>query len=30
MVNQTRCLPSFNDVVNTVDKTNDKYELELR
>jgi hypothetical protein len=30
MVNQTTSLPSFNDVVNTVDKTNDKYELKLR
>jgi hypothetical protein len=30
MVNQTKFLPSFDDVLDTVDKTNDQYELKLR
>ncbi|CAF3637111.1 unnamed protein product [Rotaria sordida] len=29
MVNRTKYLPSFNDVLNTVEKTNDKYKLNL-
>ncbi|CAF3528269.1 unnamed protein product [Rotaria sordida] len=29
MVNRTKYLPSFNDVLNTVEKTNDKYKLDL-
>ncbi|CAF0752709.1 unnamed protein product [Rotaria sp. Silwood1] len=29
MVNRTKYLPSFNDVLNTIEKTNKKYELNL-
>ncbi|CAF4718362.1 unnamed protein product, partial [Rotaria magnacalcarata] len=29
MVNRTKFLPSFNDVLDTVEKTNDKYKLNL-
>jgi hypothetical protein len=30
MVNQTKFLPSFNDILDTVDKTNEEYQLNLR
>ena len=30
MVNQTKFLPCFNDVLDTVEKTNDEHKLDLR